>query len=155
MLNDKLMIKLQRCRRCGKCCENLVINVCYSDIIRWFNNGRNDILQEVSFINNYPKNGTGGFYITKTALNPKQACPFLITESDIITCSIHDTKPKACIHFPASSEKVDFCLVSKVSSKETREQLKKDQRKDFKMAHDNWQSLLAILVQARNEHVGN
>ena len=138
-----------KCKRCGYCCKNIVIPISYSDIARWFNTGRNDILHEVSFINNYPRKGTGGFYITKTATAPKQQCPFLTKQNK---CRIYPVRPRACKDFPFGHTAVGGCPAWDGKASEI---VKEQQFKDFKMAHDNWKPLLTILVQARNKHVGN
>lgn len=136
------------CRRCGWCCRNLTINVSYSDIIRWFNMGRNDILHEVSFIDNYPKNNTGGFYIAKTVFAPKQQCPFL--ENNV--CEIYETRPLSCKDFPLGHKNEPSCEGSKgfCFSKTVEAQIKQKQSRDFRIAHNNRKLLLKILVVARS-----
>ena len=96
-----------KCIQCGKCCKEIPIDIAGSDIIRWYNQGRWDILQEISLIDNYPKKGQCGFFIAKTTFNPKQDCPFLVDNK----CSIHDTKPLACKDAPIGHTKFDLCPV--------------------------------------------
>jgi len=148
-----------QCRRCGWCCRNVVINIAYSDIVRWFNEGRNEILQEVSFIDNYPKKGTGGFYIAKTSFNPKQPCPFLGSENGLAVCSIYETRPIVCRDFPYGRDIKTTTAMSCAMYPEPHfildrticRQVKKRQFRDFKMAFDNRRQLLNILIVARNE----
>lgn len=128
------------CQRCGWCCRNVVINISHLDITRWFNQGRNDILREISFINNYPHKNTGGFYVAKTTFNPKQPCPFLKGN----VCTIHGTKPKACGDYPLASQCPNY-------NGEKSEALRQEQLRDFKLAFDNRNQLLKILVMARVE----
>lgn len=138
------------CNQCGRCCKEITINISQSDILRWKEENRKDILREVSWLNNYPRKNTGGFYIIKTTYNPKQSCPFY--KGDI--CSIHDIKPKACRDYPFSqsqgevfSECFMFGLDGKFPLK--RKKIKKSQYKDFKKAFDNQGRLMPILIEAR------
>ena len=141
------------CQKCGWCCENIVISVSYSDIHKWFEAGRFDLLQEVSFIANYPRKNTGGFFIAKTAFNPKQPCPFLVKENGVGSCSIQDIKPRACKDYPWSHDKMEGCpAFPEVQGKNlsVRKQVFKSQYKDFKKAFFNRAELLHILTKARN-----
>jgi len=149
------MINKFKCKRCGWCCRNLVINIAYSDIVRWFNQGRNDILNEISWINNYPKENTGGFYITKTALNPKQSCPFLSIQNNA-KCDIHDTKPRACRDAPLSYKEFDNCPSFKELEIDSsiKNSITKKQHSDFYLAHINRAKLLNMLIIARRETDG-
>lgn len=135
-----------KCQRCGWCCQNVVINITYSDIVRWLSEDRKGILQEISFIDNYPRKGTGGFYIAKTAFNPKQSCPFLEMNNRVATCKIHSTKPKACQDYPLSSHCPNFN-----ETPPNLEQIKRGQIKDFKMAFNNRRILLNALIEARRQ----
>lgn len=137
-----------KCSQCGNCCKEVTINVSSSDILRWHKTERTDILLEVSWIHNYPRNNTGGFYIAKTTFNPKQPCPFL---KDNI-CSIHDTKPRACKDYPFShDEALQDCPAIELDGKfpSLRKKIKKSQYKDFKKAFDNQGTLMPILIEAR------
>lgn len=135
-----------KCKQCGWCCKNKVISVAYSDIVRWFNQGRKDILKEISFINNYPRKNTGAFYIAKTTFNPKQACPFF--ENGL--CSIYETRPRCCRDFPNKPEpKCIGCKTAKFDM-DYREKVRKKQYLDYKRAHNNIRQLINILVEARN-----
>ena len=110
-------------------------------------------MREVSWINNYPKENTGGFYIAKTSFNPKQPCPFLVNENGKSACLIHDTLPKACRDFPVScdgKEDIPGCVGYVKASKYVRKLIKKDQYRDFKKAFDNRGSLTMVLVSARH-----
>lgn len=139
-----------QCQRCGWCCKNVVINVSYSDIVRWLHQERNDVLKEISFINNYPRKGTGGFYIAKTTFNPKRPCPFL-EDGETSICKIYDTRPVACRDAPLGYTKFYGCpAFNKTEIPEaTRNKIKKRQYQDFRKAHNNWKQLLNILVETR------
>jgi Fe-S-cluster containining protein len=137
------------CNQCGRCCKEVTINVSQTDILRWKEEDRTDILKEVSWVNNYPRKNTGGFYIAKTTFNPKQSCPFY--KDDV--CSIHDTKPKACKDYPFSQSRIfPECFLFELEGKFIlrREKIKKSQYKDFKKAFDNQGRLMPILIEARH-----
>lgn len=144
-----------KCQRCGWCCKNVVINVSYSDIIRWWKEKRYDILKEISYLANYGKMGDG-FYIAKTTFAPKQPCPFLRENS----CTIHDTRPLSCKDFPkahAKNEKQKIKCPARKNFELDRENLyllKKKQVIDFKKAEENKEKLLKILIDSRKILVG-
>jgi len=112
--------------------------------MRWSNDGRNDILQEISFIANYPRKGVGGFYIAKTAFNPKQPCPFYDGK-----CKIYDTRPMACRDFPLASSGNGVCEAYVKPPKIVVREIKRRQKKDFKQANQQMHSLLKIITEAR------
>lgn len=145
-----------KCQQCGACCEKVIINVAHSDIIRWLSQRRLDILQEISFLDNYPKKGTGGFYIRKTVLNPKQPCPFLSYTDGLSNCSIHKTKPRACKDAPLGYDTFSVCSAfdPKKISQQLKEKVKKSQYEDFRLAHANQGQLLALLTKTRREWYG-
>lgn len=138
------------CIQCGKCCKEIIINVSYSDIIRWYKTKRYDILSEVSFINNYPKKNTGGFYIAKTTFNPKQPCPFLDKDN---LCTIHDTKPRACKDAPIGNLTFKVCPVFDPNDipDRLRNRVRHDQEQDFKLAFKKYLYLLDLLHKARDK----
>jgi len=134
------------CHNCGKCCNTYPIDIGYSDICRWREEKRNDILQQVSFINNYPSKGYAGFYIEKTLRNPKQPCPFWNNER----CSIYETRPMVCKDFPQSHD--DNCCKyyeDKIPTK-ARRKIQSRQEKDLKKSLQNYNSMMAVLVGARH-----
>lgn len=131
-----------KCQCCGWCCKNVVINVCYSDIMRWEKEERLDILREISYIDNYKKVGNG-FYIAKTAFNPKQPCPFL---KDGL-CSIYATRPLSCKDFPLGVKKSECPAF--VFDSEAYKEIVKNQRDDFRRSYENSKELFEILVKAR------
>lgn len=137
------------CLKCGQCCKTVVINVGSNDILRWQKAGRADILREVSWLHNYPRKGTGGFYIIKTTFNPKQPCPFLGPDN---LCAIQDIKPRACRDYPLSHDKaIPGCPASEIEGMypAKRKSIKKSQHKDFKKAFFNQGRFMKILIEAR------
>jgi len=141
------------CRRCGWCCENIVIDVSYFDIHRWSQENRFDILNEVTFLDNYPHKGFGSFYFLKTARNPKQPCPFLVKENGVSSCAIQDTKPQACRDYPWSHDKMEGCpAFPEVKGKNIlkRKQVRESQRKYLKRTFVNRGELLQIIARARH-----
>ena len=135
------------CLRCGQCCRLIVINVTHSDIVRWHSQRRGDILGEVSYIDNYPVKGKGGFYIEKTARFPKRPCPFL-TEDNL--CSINDTKPGVCFDAPLGYKSFGVCPVFEKSPDGVVELIRNKQAEDFLMAKRHFESMMAKLVEARS-----
>lgn len=141
------------CKRCGWCCENKVINIAASDLMRWKKEGRKDILKEISWIHNYPRDNTGGFYIAQTAFNPKQACPFLKYDDNLSSCFIYQTRPRCCRNFPYGQEIVKECPGSSEISFDLdpniSKNVKTEQYKDFKLAFDNRNIFLKIIIEGR------
>lgn len=147
------------CQRCGWCCENININVSYSDIIRWAKEKRFDILSEIEYIDHEDRKKRG-FYIRKTVTSPKQACPYLTIEDGLSSCSIYETRPRSCVEFPEAhgkdeKEKIkcpargDFEVDEK-----TLYDFKREQAFDFMLAEDRKEKLKDILSIAKNVHVG-
>jgi Fe-S-cluster containining protein len=144
-----------KCTQCGKCCQEINIPVCYSDIERWKKKERYDILFQVSWINNFPKKNTGGFYIRDTCKKSKYGdklpCPFLVNNNDSTTsCSIHSTKPKACKDAPSGFTEFTICPAWKEPEPESvREGIKNVQYVDFRRAFDERDYLLTVLFNTR------
>lgn len=134
-----------KCQQCALCCETYPIDVAYSDVVRWRFSARRDILQEVSFINNYPEKGYAGFYVEKTLHNPKIPCPFL---QDSL-CSIYDTRPLVCKDFPLSHDKTS-CPSFEGVDELRRVKINDKQLGDMKKALDNYNDMMAILLWARH-----
>ncbi len=101
-----------RCRRCGKCCkENWEIIVDFeSDIFRWIEQKRYDILEKVVLNPRYilaPERYDGepqwiidcGHVLFGDTQNK---CPFLIEADSNLPagCFIHSTRPEVCRRFP-------------------------------------------------------
>jgi Fe-S-cluster containining protein len=87
------------CRQCGACCRAYV-QATERDLYRWAAQFRGDILRYVSAEGLIePVEGMEG-----------PCCPFLEKlprtgkRCDVYVCLIHDTKPEACVRFPASRE---------------------------------------------------
>ena len=132
------------------------ICISYSDIMRWREQKRFDILREVSFCEGAPQGE--GFYFYKTLTKPKGApkdfkapCPFLAYEEDKATCSIHTTKPVACKDAPDGFDKFDICPAwdtSFINHKRLRK-VRNRQYKDFKRCSENGKEILNIITEAR------
>lgn len=135
---------------CGKCCKELPIEVFASDIRRWLFEKRYDILEQVSFLDNYPSLGTGGFYVIETVKAPKRPCPFLNQDG---LCSIHNTKPRICRDYPLGYTGWKSCPYmnkSDVTERKAR-RLRKKQIRDLKDTLMNKTFLLKQLIEARGE----
>jgi len=55
-----------KCIGCGNCCRERAIDITFSDILRWSDEKRWDILNEIYYIDNYPFKGRGGFHFEKS-----------------------------------------------------------------------------------------
>ena len=137
---------INNCNKCGLCCKTYPIDIVWSDLCRWHKESRKDILQEVSFIDNYPEKGYAGIYIEKTLRNPKQSCPFLTEDN---SCSIYKTRPMVCADFPDSKEE-SICPNSISENTEKREKIINKQTTEMSMALNNYNYVMAILVEARH-----
>jgi Fe-S-cluster containining protein len=140
-----------KCIKCGRCCREINIPISYNDIIRWVKEDRKDILFQVSWIKNFPRKQTGGFYFRQTCKKDehgeKGICPFL---SEKNLCLIQDTKPLACKDAPKGFDKFDICpAFKKPYPKKVRERIKSKQRKDYKKAFDKHMELVRILGDMR------
>jgi len=139
------------CQRCGTCCRDTVINISYSDIVRWFQEKRHGILFEVTYLDNYPTKGTGGFYFLKTVRNPKRPCPFLKGNN----CDIQKTKPLACKDAPFGYESFSMCPAFEGAKREIRvrfQQVVDRQRKDFFKAFTQRKFLMTLLKLSRQDY---
>ena len=91
-----------KCRQCGACCRAYV-QVTERDLLRWAVEFREDILEHVS---------EEGFIEPVQEIDGPR-CPFLRrlprrhAGRDVYECLIHDTKPDACVRFPASREQAE------------------------------------------------
>lgn len=73
---------MNECIRCGKCCKLVRgIGIFPEDIERWKNECRDDIIKKLSDFS--------------------KGCPFLVNDN---VCSIHATKPYACLRYPHWSD---------------------------------------------------
>ena len=138
-----------KCIGCGNCCRERAIDITFSDILRWSNEKRRDILREVYFIDNYPIKGQGGFYIEKSInkKDMKRHCPFLTDENK---CSIHDTKPSGCRDAPLAYTEFKECPVFKKSNDDVINATIKKQTQDIMAAKKNFNIVMGILAEARN-----
>ena len=138
--------KIQSCQQCGNCCREKVIDITFSDILRWSDQKRWDILCEIFYLDNYPVKGQGGFYIEKSAKAPKAPCPFLAQNQ----CSINDTKPSGCADAPLAYKEFPECPVFKKSSDTVINEMVKKQTQDIMASKRNYNIVMNVLVEARN-----
>jgi len=84
------------CACCGKCCELYGghLHAYDSDIKRWKSEGREDLLQMVNYL--------GWIWVDPVTKEPLGRCPFIQSSetSDLVLCSINDTKPLICRDYP-------------------------------------------------------
>ena len=138
------------CIGCGNCCRERTIDITFSDILRWSDEKRRDILKEVYFIDNYPAKGQGGFYFEKSIPKKedmKRHCSFLTSENK---CSIHDTKPSGCKDAPLAYTEFKECPVFEKSNDVIRSIMVKKQGQDLSAAKKNFNIVMGVLVEARN-----
>ncbi|MBI3930885.1 MAG: YkgJ family cysteine cluster protein [Chloroflexi bacterium] len=90
--------KRPKCSTCGKCCRAPVILITKpSDLRRWAQQGRSDILRYASVP---VLRGYGDLWISIDGSEGSGYCPFIRRVSqDKFTCTIQDTKPKVCKEF--------------------------------------------------------
>jgi len=136
------------CIGCGNCCRERAIDITFSDILRWSDEKRGDILNEVYYIDNYPIKGQGGFYIEKSI--PKKEdmerhCPFLIDNK----CSIHDTKPIGCKDAPLGYTEFKECPVFKKPNTDVINATVRKHTQDIMAAKKNFNTAMNILTRAR------
>ena len=145
----ELMTYLQ-CIGCGNCCRARAIDITFSDILRWSDQARRDVLSEVYFIDNYPTKGQGGFYFEKSIKKKedmKRHCSFLTAENE---CSIHDTKPSGCKDAPLAYTEFKECPVFKKPNDDVINVMVKKQTQDIVAAKRNFNIVMGVLVEARN-----
>ena len=136
------------CIGCGNCCRERAIDIAFSDILRWSDEKRWDILNEIYYIDNYPYKGQGGFYIEKS-INKKdmeRPCPFLIDNK----CSIHSTKPGGCKDAPHAYKEFKECPVFKKPNDDVINSTVKKQTQDIVKAKKHFNIIMGILTEARN-----
>ena len=137
-----------RCIQCGNCCRSRAIDITFSDILRWRDEKRWDILNEVYYIDNYPIKGQGRFYIEKSIPKKedmKRYCPFLINNE----CSIHSTKPGVCKDAPFGYTEFKECPVFKKPNTDVINATVRKQTQDIMAAKKNFNTAMNILTRAR------
>jgi len=136
------------CIGCGNCCKERAIDITFSDILRWGDEKRMDILREIYYIDNYPRKGLGGFYIEKSIdkKDEKRDCPFLTVDNK---CSIHNTKPSGCKDAPFAYTEFKECPSFKKSNNDVINSTVKKQTQDILAAKRNFNIVMNILTGAR------
>ena len=135
------------CIGCGNCCRERAIDIAFSDILRWSDEKRWDILKEIYYIDNYPYKGQGGFYIEKS-INKKDMerhCPFLVDNK----CLIHNTKPGGCKDAPHAYKEFKECPVFKRPNDDVINSTVKKQTQDIARAKRHFNIVMSVLTKAR------
>ena len=136
------------CIGCGNCCRERAIDIAFSDILRWSDEKRWDILNEIYYIDNYPHKGQGGFYIEKS-INKKgedRPCPFLMDNK----CLIHSTKPGGCKDAPLAYKEFKECPIFKKPNDDVINSTVKKQTQDISRAKRHFNIVMGVLIEARN-----
>ena len=139
-----------KCIGCGNCCRERAIDIAFSDILRWSDEKRRDILREIYYIDNYPSKGRGGFYFEKSVKKKedmKRHCSFLTAENK---CSIHDTKPGGCKDAPFAYTEFKECPSFKKPNDDVINSTVKKQTQDILTAKRNFNIVMGILTESRN-----
>ena len=137
------------CISCGNCCRERAIDITFSDVLRWSDEKRGDILREVYYLDNYPAKGQGGFYFEKSVKKKedmKRHCSFLTDENE---CAIHDTKPSGCKDAPLAYTEFKECPVFKKPNDDVISAMVKKQTQDIMAAKRNFNIVMGVLVEAR------
>ncbi len=100
-----------KCKQCGNCCLNLGAyqsEASVDDFIRWFEAGREDILDWVS-----PIPDSEGGYIFDIWISKKvgwvDRCPWLrkLPGQNKYKCRIHNMKPEICRNYPGTKDNAE------------------------------------------------
>jgi Fe-S-cluster containining protein len=102
-----------RCKQCGRCCVDLhdayQASASDEDIELWTAQGRDDILQWVSFIPVGKDESGKMHYVYDIWISPGTGedvdrCPWLrrLPKRDMYVCRIHEVKPQVCRDYPIS-----------------------------------------------------
>lgn len=145
------------CQRCGRCCKTKKINITYSDVTRWENEGRFDILSEVNLVQFKKDVAFTGFYFGKSALG--NGCPFLIFDGVKTSCRIYETRPKCCRNQPEciepNSDKLkDWKTCQGIKNRTQFDEsyfrkIREDEHEDLKQAYIHRKQVFEIIRQAR------
>ena len=139
-----------KCIGCGNCCRERAIDITFSDVLRWSDEKRGDILKEVYYIDNYPTKGKGGLYFEKSIKKKedmKRHCSFLTGENK---CLINDTKPSGCKDAPLAYTEFKECPVFKKPNDDVINTMVKKQTQDILAAKRNFNIVMNVLTEARN-----
>ena len=97
-----------KCTQCGNCCLNLydAFSTCATeeDIQLWKNEGREDILEWVSFIGTHDQFVAADIWISPETGEEVARCPWLrkLPNKRKYVCRIYDVKPRHCREYPQS-----------------------------------------------------
>ena len=97
-----------KCTQCGNCCLNLydAFSTCATeeDIQLWENEGREDILEWVSFIGTENQFVAADIWVNPRSGEEVTRCPWLrkLPNKSKYVCRIHDVKPRHCREYPQS-----------------------------------------------------
>ena len=144
-----MMVPTQ-CISCGNCCRERAIDVTFSDVLRWSNERRRDILREIYYIDNYPTKGQGGFYFEKSIKKKEDMERHYSFLTDENKCSIHATKPSGCKDAPLAYTEFKECPVFKRPNDDVINTMVKKQTQDIMAAKRNFNIVMGVLVEARN-----
>lgn len=94
------------CRQCGACCRKLNYSeeLTESDVKRWRDEGRNDILDWVGTTTNSSGVKVYRMWVAPGTCHITQSCPFLtpIPHENRSKCLIQEVKPQICCSYPMS-----------------------------------------------------
>jgi len=119
-----------------------MINISYSDIERWLDEKRFDIIREVKFVT-FKIVKKRGFYFYKTIPYNHPPCPFF--DKNNIKCTIYETRPLACRDYPLGSISAIKCPNNPFISKKIKSTVISNQYKDFKKAHISRKKICELL----------
>ena len=132
------------CKRCAQCCTRFAVAVGYSDIMRWYKEGRYDILYNIVWHNSIHIGR--GYYIESTLniVHGKTICVFLNEN----ICSIHNTKPRVCSDMPVKDDRFKFCPNWNILENNTQ-YIYREEHNDIMKAIINKDKIDKIIEEAR------
>lgn len=100
---DNVSPQAEPCARCGKCClTDFIAYVTEEDMLRWTQQGRSDILDTIG---RERAVWMGDHLVSSDSGASLHACPFLVWQNGLHSCTIYETRPAVCRAYkPGSSE---------------------------------------------------